>query len=105
MTIESLRPHDLSLISSYSRLILDLSNKSLIILHAAVPTLEALSQAAAEVHTKAADSEAGDVLGLLVAVGRAEEALAPLTRLSATAQSGLDELREALHLPVAPDPA
>ena len=102
MTIENIRTPDIAQISSYSSLIQDISDEALIVLQSATPTLEALSQTAADVHAKAAHGEAGDVLGLLVAVGRAEEALAPLQRLSATAQSGLDELREALRLPGLP---
>ena len=105
MTIPNIRTPDLAQISSYSRLIQDISDKALVVLQAAEPALEALAHAAADVHALASRGEAGDVLGLLVAVGRAEEALAPLRRLAETAQDGLDELREALHLPSAPNPA
>ena len=99
MTPESPRPSDLTQISSYSQLILDLSASALTALRAAEPALTALAVAARTVHTLAARGEQGDVLGLLVAVGRAEEALAPLQRWSATAADGLSELRDAVRPP------
>ena len=102
MTIENIRTPDLAQISSYSRLIQNISDEALVTLRVAEPTLEALAHAAANVHALASRGEAGDVLGLLVAVGRAEEALAPLRRLAESAQDGLDELREGLQLAGAP---
>lgn len=96
---ESSRSADLAQISSYSRLIQDLSDEALIVTQAAEPALEALLRAARQVRTAASRGEIGDVLGLLVAVGRAEEALAPLARLGASARDGLEELRHGLHLP------
>ena len=101
MTIENIRTPDLAQISSYSRLIQDISDEALAVLQDAEPTLEALAHAAADVHALAARGETGDVL----AVGRAEEALAPLRRLGECAHAGLNELREALHLPSAPSAA
>jgi hypothetical protein len=105
MTIENIRTPDLAQISSYSRLIQDISDEALAVLQDAEPTLEALAHAAADVHALAARGETGDVLGLVLAVGRAEEALAPLRRLGECAHAGLNELREALHLPSAPSAA
>ena len=102
MSIETSRSAELAQISSYSKLILDLSETALSAVHASAPRLEALATAARVLHEQAGRGEAGDVLGLLLAQGRAEEALAPLHELPAIAAGGLAELREALHLPGAP---
>lgn len=99
MTPESPRLSDLAQISSYSQLILNLSVSALTALRTAEPALRALASAARTVHVRAARGEPSDVLGLLVAVGRAEEALAPLQRWSATAADGLAELRDAVRPP------
>lgn len=102
MSTENIRIPQLAQISSYSRLIQDMSDEALVTLRVAEPALEALAHAAADVHALASRGQAGDVLGLLVAVGRAEEALAPLRRLAESAQDGLDELRQGLQLAGAP---
>lgn len=104
MTIETPHTPELAQISSYSQLILDLSEGALAALRAAAPRLEALSRAAHALHEQASAGEAGDVLSLLLAQGRAEEALAPLVDLPVLAAAGLVELREALHLADAPAP-
>ena len=101
MNVETSRSAELAQISSYSKLILDLSETALSAVHAAAPRLEALATAARVLHEQAGRGEAGDVLGLLLAQGRAEEALAPLHELPGIAAGGLAELREALHLPCA----
>ena len=92
----------LAQISSYSRLVQDFTALALRALHPSQTALEALASAAREVHRQAALGEAGDVVGLLVALGRAEEALAPLLELPEAAQDSLGELREALGLTAVP---
>lgn len=105
MSVKTTTARDLAQISSFSAVLGGICAKSLRALEASEGALEALASLSAEVHQQAASGEPGDVVGLLLALGRAEEALAPLLDFPAAAESNLNDLRVALGLAAQVEPA
>lgn len=105
MSVKTTTARDLAQISSFSAVLSGLCAKGLRALEASEEALEALASRAEEVHRQAASGEPGDVVGLLLALGRAEAALAPLLDFPAAAESNLNDLRGALGLAAQVEPA